>query len=295
MANRKKILFVVEVMDGGVFTYIVDLANGLANMTDENGSYIYDMYVAYRIRKQTPKDYKRYVDKKIHMIQAESFGRSINAGKNVKVFFEIKRIANKVEPDIIYLHSSKAGVLGRVAFNGYKVNGKPDPFFYTPHGYSFLMKNQSAAKRIVYKIIEGGCGKLNCITIPCSKGEHDETLRLNKKAVYVNNGINVKELKNKNIEITSLGDRKTALEKAMTTDVFILTSLCEGLPISLLEAMYMKKPCVVSDVIGNHKVINSGLNGFVSDGVNDFVKAVRAVFSTRCWQISYVAAEKAVA
>ena len=49
----------------------------------------------------------------------------------------------------------------------------------------------------------------------------------------------------------------------MSADVFLLTSLWEGLPVSLLEAMYMKKPCVVSDVIGNHDVIENGRNGFI--------------------------------
>lgn len=329
--EKKKILFIVEAMGGGVFTYIVDLANELANMT-EDGALIYDMYVAYGVRKQTPKDYKRYFDKKIHLIQVESFGRSINAGKDIKAFFEIKKIANKVEPDIIHLHSSKAGALGRVAFNGYKVKGHSVPLFYTPHGYSFLMKNHSAGKRLAYKLIEGGCGKLNCTTISCSEGEHQETLKLNKRGAYVNNGINAKELeknlgkikiedhpftvftlgricyqknpvlfnqvaaampdvkflwigdgelrdelKSKNIEITGWADRKTALEKSLTADVFMLTSLWEGLPISLLEAMYMKKPCVVSDVIGNHDVIHSDINGFVCDSVDDFVKAVRSI------------------
>lgn len=343
--EKKKILFIVEAMGGGVFTYIVDLANELAEMADENGSVIYDMYVAYGIRKQTPKDYKRYFDKKIHLIKVESFERSINVGKDIKAFFEIKKIVKDVKPDIIHLHSSKAGALGRVAFNGYKVRDKytgavkPVSLFYTPHGYSFLMKNHSAVKRTAYKIIEGGCGKLNCTTISCSKGEHEETLKLNKRAVYVNNGINVKELdknlgkikaedhpftvftlgricyqknpvlfnqiaeampdvkflwigdgelrdelKSKNIEIIGWVDRKTALEKSMTADAFVLTSLWEGLPISLLEAMYMKKPCVVSDVIGNHDVIENGVNGFVCDSVDDFVKAARCIRRDMCRQ-----------
>ena len=35
MAKRpKKIMFIVEAMGGAVFTYIVDLANELVNMTD---------------------------------------------------------------------------------------------------------------------------------------------------------------------------------------------------------------------------------------------------------------------
>lgn len=60
MAEKKKILYIVEAMGGGVFTYIVDLANELVNK--------YDMYIAYAVRKQTPKNYKDYFDKRIHLI-----------------------------------------------------------------------------------------------------------------------------------------------------------------------------------------------------------------------------------
>ena len=41
LTERKKILYVVEAMGGGVFTYIVDLANALVDT--------YDMYIAYAI------------------------------------------------------------------------------------------------------------------------------------------------------------------------------------------------------------------------------------------------------
>lgn len=46
----------------------------------------------------------------------------------------------ELKPDVIHLHSSKAGVIGRVAFNG------EIPMFYTPHGYSFLMENYKPMK-----------------------------------------------------------------------------------------------------------------------------------------------------
>lgn len=339
MRDKPKLLYIVEAMGGGVFTYIVDLANELVNMIDDDpnsgksGRPRYELYIAYGIRKQTPKDYKRYFDERIHLIQVESFERSINPMKDIKAFFEIKKIANEVKPDIIHLHSSKAGAIGRVAFNGYKVDGKKVPLFYTPHGYSFLMKNHSAIKRTVYRVIEGACGKLNCSTISCSEGEHQESRRLNKRAVYVDNGINVEqleqalgkieiedhpftvftlgricyqknpvmfneiaeampdvkflwigdgelraELKSKNIEITGWADRKTALTRAMSADVFLLTSLWEGLPISLLEAMYMRKPCVVSNVIGNRDVIENGRNGYIcGEDVKSFIDAIRSI------------------
>ena len=133
MVEKKKILYIVEAMGGGVFTYIVDLANELVNS--------YDMYIAYAVRKQTPANYKDYFDKRINLIEVKNFARAINPSKDIAAFFEIRKIAKKVRPDIIHLHSSKAGALGRLAFNGKKV-----PVFYTPHGYSFLMQNSSSAK-----------------------------------------------------------------------------------------------------------------------------------------------------
>lgn len=318
--KRQKILFIIESMGGGVFTYIVDLANELINT--------YDMHIAYAVRSQTPTDYRSYFDKRIHLIEVNNLGRSINPKKDIKAFLEIQRIAKKVKPDIIHLHSSKAGVLGRLAFNGHKI-----PMFYTPHGYSFLMENHSLAKRYMYKTIEAVCGKCYCTTISCSEGEHQESLKLTKHTAYVNNGINTNDLQeliesvdvNKknpftvftlgrichqknpklfnevalrmpdvnfvwigdgelrgtltasNIKITGWVERKEALRYSLQGDVFILTSLWEGLPLSLLEAMYMKKFCVVSNVIGNRDVIQNDFNGFVCDSVEDFVKGIRIV------------------
>lgn len=178
MAERKKkILFIVEAMGGGVFTYIVDLGNELVKE--------FDMYIAYGIRRQLPNDYVRYFDKKIHLIQVESFERSINPARDLRAFYEIRMIASDIKPDVIHLHSSKAGAIGRVAFHGYKADGKNVPLFYTPHGYSFLMKNHSAPKRFAYRLIEMLCGKMNCTTISCGAGEHQESLKLNKKAELI--------------------------------------------------------------------------------------------------------------
>lgn len=166
MAEKKKILYIVEAMGGGVFTYIVDLANELVNS--------YDMYIAYAVRKQTPQNYKDYFDKRIHLIEVKNFGRVIDPAKDIAAFFEVKKIAAKIKPDVIHLHSSKAGAIGRVAFNG-KI-----PMFYTPHGYSFLMENYKPMKRRMFKVIESVCAKRNCTTISCSVGEHQESLKLTK-------------------------------------------------------------------------------------------------------------------
>ncbi|MCM1180029.1 MAG: glycosyltransferase [Clostridium sp.] len=319
MEEKKRILFIVEAMGGGVFTYVSDLVNELVNT--------YDMFVAYGVRSQTPANFRSYFDESVHLIKVQNFKRSINPVKDIKAYFEIQDIAKSIKPDIIHLHSSKAGALGRFAFNGYKV-----PVFYTPHGYSFLMQNHSVMKRFVYRAIEAICAKRNCTTIACGKGEYQEALKLSKRVDYVNNGINILEfdkiindiepslkkngelvvftlgrisyqknpmlfneiaqkmpyvkfvwvgdgelrnqLTSPNITVTGWLDRKTALKVANAANIFVLTSLWEGLPISLLEAMYMKKLCIVSNVIGNRDVIRSGYNGYVCNVVDEYVQGI---------------------
>ena len=100
MADKKKILFIIEAM-GGVFTYIVDLANELVDT--------YDMYIAYVVRKQTPQDYKDFFDKRVHLIEVKNFASSINPTKDIKAFFDIKSVVKKVKLDVIHLHSSTYG------------------------------------------------------------------------------------------------------------------------------------------------------------------------------------------
>ena len=83
MAEKKKILYIVEAMGGGVFTYIVDIANELVNS--------YDMYIAYAVRKQTPQNYKDYFDKRIHLIEVKNFVRQLIRRKISPHFLKLKK------------------------------------------------------------------------------------------------------------------------------------------------------------------------------------------------------------
>lgn len=321
--RKKKILYFVEAFGGGVFTYLVNLTNELC---DE-----YDIYIAYGLRKQTPKNFKKYFDKRIHLIKVQNYQRSISLLRDTKALLEMKRIANKVKPDIIHLNSSKAGILGRFLFRNSKV-----PVFYTPHGYSFLMADISNQKKAFYKLLEKAFAFKNIETIACSKGEYEITKELTSNATYVDNGINLKEfdginmdhqtnfdhlkiatlgrislqknpvmfnriaeafpnidfiwigdgeLKGKltapNIKVIGWVDNKTALNYLTDADIFLLTSLWEGLPMALLEAMYMKKICIVSDVVGNRDVIHDGQNGYICSSVSDYVKIINNIMARR--------------
>lgn len=51
-------------------------------------------------------------------------------------------------------------------------------------------------------------------------------------------------------------------------DIFLLPSLSEGTSMTLLEAMSLSKPCVVTDAGGNSEIIKNDINGFVSENNN---------------------------
>ena len=320
MEHKKKIVHVVESFGGGVYNFLVDLLN---NTIDE-----FDITVIYALRPQTPDNFINDFDKRIKFIHSKYMKKNIRLN-NIKELFKNKKIIKNESPDIIHCHSSKAGLLTRLAVNTKKIK-----IFYTPHGYSFLMEDSSKLKRLIYKSIEK-IGTLNySVIVACSKGEYEESLKLTKRATYVSNGVNLEKLKkyipekikqintksltfvttgrvsyqknpelfneiaknfpkikfiwvgtgdledkltSKNIEITGWKNRDELMEILNKSDVFILPSLWEGLPISLLEAMALKKPCIVSNVIGNRDVISNENNGFVCNNLNEFIEVIKNI------------------
>ena len=119
---KKRIVYIVESFATGVFTYLSDLTNGLSNK--------YDFLILHGIRKETPKDYKKFFPSNVKFIEIKNLKRNISF-KDIKAIKEIKEVLKKEKYDIIHLHSSKASALVRLSIHN-KV------MYYTPHGYSFL-------------------------------------------------------------------------------------------------------------------------------------------------------------
>jgi glycosyltransferase involved in cell wall biosynthesis len=60
-----------------------------------------------------------------------------------------------------------------------------------------------------------------------------------------------------------LGERRDVAEVLLASDVAVLSSIHEGMPLAVLEAMAAAKPVVVTDVGGNREVVRDGETGIV--------------------------------
>ena len=176
-----KIMYVVGPLATGILTYLINLTDKLIDKAD--------ITVVYGVWPETPDNPGELFDKRIKLIQIESFKREISLKDDLKTAKEIKKIANEIKPDVIHMHSSKAGALGRAL-----LSNKKSRLFYTPHGYAFLM-NVSGKKKAVYHIIEKLLAK-RAVTIACSKSEYEIALTLCKKAECIDNGIDLDKFKN---------------------------------------------------------------------------------------------------
>lgn len=71
------------------------------------------------------------LDKRVHRVRIPTLCREISPWNDLKTFFYLRRIRSRYKPDVVHLHSSKASVLGRLAFSSKKI-------VYTVHGFDSI-------------------------------------------------------------------------------------------------------------------------------------------------------------
>ncbi len=119
--------------------------------------------------------------------QWEHVQREISLLKDINATFYLYRLIKNVESDVIHVHSSKAGFLGRLVcyFLGRK------NVIYTPNGLPFIRKDISFIKEKIYLFLERAanwlCGKIIC----CSRSEAAELIMKGINCVYINNGTEI--------------------------------------------------------------------------------------------------------
>ncbi|MCL2485757.1 MAG: glycosyltransferase family 4 protein [Endomicrobia bacterium] len=286
---------------------------------------------------------------KFRLLQLDSFVREVSPVKDLKALFQIYKILKREKPDVVHTHSSKAGILGRIAA---KLAGIKT-IIHTIHGYGFN-ETQKWYVKYVYVYIEKFCNLITDKLIAVSKEDIKKGLRYKLakeiKFILIRAGIDTEFYKNytpdvnfresmirhcgqrvaqarhcgldpqsqksfivstigpfkpqKNLKdfikaagmvadkidnvffliagdgeqrpelesliaslnlkdkVILLGWRKDIADILYASDIFVMTSLWEGLPCTILEAMCCSKPVIANAVDGVQEIIEEGKTGF---------------------------------
>lgn len=113
--------------------------------------------------------------------------------------------------------------------------------------------------------------KSNIHLLICGEGPEKETLQKLSKELGIEN------------QIHFLGFREDLKYLLTISDIFLFTSKQEGLPRSLMEAMAVGLPCIVSKIRGNVDLIVDGYGGYLLDPLDfeGFAKAINILASDK--------------
>ncbi|MCM1542861.1 MAG: glycosyltransferase [Blautia sp.] len=187
---KKKLVMIVEAMLGGIRQHVCDIAENL----DRTGYEIYIIYSDLRadaVFKETKEELSGYAE----LICCNEMQRPIS-GKDFMAYKAIVKILREIHPDIVHCHSSKAGIVGRLAAKKCKV----PLVIYTPNAYAFQSPDVSPLKKYVYIYAERLLSRrATSITLNVSKGEmklaQDYRIDRPEKFRLIYNGIPQTELK----------------------------------------------------------------------------------------------------
>jgi glycosyltransferase involved in cell wall biosynthesis len=247
--------------------------------------------------------------------------RNINPVQDFLAYKELKWHLENYDPDLVHLHSSKAGILGRLVAKTLAL-----PCIFTAHGWAFT-DGVAPVGKALYRAIERWAAPMANAIITVS--EYDKNLALRyevskpEQLFAIHNGVpDVAQPPNEpfdgrfvriimvarfdaqknqeallralstlkqyawNLQLIGSGPRLEAMKLLAETlgidqrvqfpgncddvpvrlarsDIFVLSSNWEGLPLSILEAMRGSLPVVASDVGGVTEIVKDGCTGFV--------------------------------
>ncbi len=265
--------------------------------------------------------------------------RSVSPGRDLRAYGEIRKLILKLNPDLIHAHSSKAGILGRLAALRCRV-----PAVFTAHGWAFA-DGTSSGRKMIALLPELLMSLSSKRIITVSGADYNLALKYHvgrsSRLALIYNGISdhvskkdyslredppkitmvarfaqpkafdllilaMKEVKEDyqlllvgdgpdrercqalardldiNNKIAFLGSRTDVPEILAGSDIFVLSSRWEGLPISILEAMRAGLPVVASNVGGVAEMVEQDQTGYLVErnSVNTLAAAIRKLLAS---------------
>jgi glycosyltransferase involved in cell wall biosynthesis len=168
-----KVVHVIESTATGTLAVVCTIANRLVMEGHE-------VHVIYSERNETPRNLSALFHSDVVLQKLQMKGPSL-----ASVLFGLRRRLVELKPDIVHLHSSFAGFLGRVS----ALFSLPSTvFLYSPHCISFIRQDIGRAKRYCFTALEWLACVKDCTYVGCSESECTAIRRyLNRHAVLIEN------------------------------------------------------------------------------------------------------------
>ena len=308
-----KIMLVITRSElGGAQTVVVQLANALCHEHD-----------VVLVAGEGDGKMWELVDKRVTRESLPHLQRALSPKHDILAAIALRKLYSHHRPDVVHLHSSKAGTLGRIALPKKRT-------LYTVHGFDSvrmafrrflpierLLQHRTSAIVGVSNydsrnmISEGVTKRIstvyNGITLPDTSNITPlEPFSRNRKIVLTIARTDAPKQPQLFIEVARLlpeygfvwignqqemtqygelpanchflGNILNAGAYCSCTDLFMLASNYEGLPMVIIEAMSLGKPIVASDVGGISEIVRNGINGYVVDNSAEaFATRIRAI------------------
>jgi len=140
-ASRLRLLYVITNCDlGGAQSHLLDLVDGFQNE--------YEVLVAYGERGPMLQSLSKRGIRAIHI---PSLVRNIHPLRELAALRQFGRILRDIQPNLVHAHSSKAGLIARLACWTHGI-----PVVYSAHGWGFG-KGVPSARRIAMWVSESIC------------------------------------------------------------------------------------------------------------------------------------------
>ena len=246
---------------------------------------------------------------KVHTVRLV---RSPFSPGNLNGYKDLKKLINSQHWDIIWTNEPVMGVMTRLAARKARRNGTN--VIYMAHGFHFY-KGAPKFNWLIYYPVEKFCSRFCDMNDDIRAAKRSE-LGLDENDIMLFNVGELTRRKNQHVIIEALhqlkdphiklficgrGESEAALkamvndfglgdsvhflgyrrdihELCCAADIFVFTSLQEGLPRALMEAMANGKAVVCSDIRGNTDLIDNEKGGFVvPNEPKEVAKAVKVL------------------
>lgn len=192
------------------------------------------------------------LDSRVRIIKIKSLYREISL-KDICVLLKLIWLRIKYRPDVVHLHSSKMGALGRIAF-------RPKKTLYTVHGFDTIrVANRKFLK--IEQVLQKRCAKVVGVSQYDIRMMNSEGI--NRNLSYVYNGI--KDLRKPQVNAVDAQFRQILREIRKTHNRIVACIARDDKPkrVDLFLSVAAKNPEIAFVWIGNKATYETTNNVFM--------------------------------